>query len=52
MADKKVEAIYTKYKGTRSLYHMGFRSTEITAERIQGLSNYQAFTQAGWSIGY
>lgn len=42
----------TKYKGTRSLYHMGFRSTEITAERIQALSNYQAFTQAGWSIGY
>lgn len=42
----------TKYKGTRSLYHMGLRSTEITAERIQALSNYQAFTQAGWSIGY
>lgn len=42
----------TKYKGTKSLYHMGLRSTEITAERIQALSNYQAFTQAGWSIGY
>lgn len=42
----------TKYKGTRSLYHMGFRSTEITAERIQALSNYQAFVNAGWSIGY
>lgn len=42
----------TKYKGTKSLYHMGLRSTEISAERIQGLSNYQAFTQAGWSIGY
>lgn len=42
----------TKYKGTRSLYHMGFRTAEITAERIQELSNYQAFTQAGWSIGY
>lgn len=42
----------TKYKGTRSLYHMGLRSTEISAERIQGLSNYQAFINSGWSIGY
>lgn len=36
----------------KTLYALGFRSSNYPASRIQALSNYTAFTTAGWSIGY
>lgn len=42
----------TSYSGTKTLSHLGFNSTDYPANRIQALSNYSAFTSAGWSIGY
>lgn len=36
----------------KSLSNMGFTSTNYPATKIQGLSNYQDFISAGWSIGY
>ncbi len=42
----------TNYSGTKTLYYLGFRSSRYDASRIQGLSNYQAFLDAGWTIGY
>lgn len=46
-------AIY--YTGTKTLYYIfGNRSMQqiYPASRIEGLSNYQAFVNAGWSIGW
>ena len=42
----------TSYTGTKTLYYIGFRSGNYPATKIQGLSNYQAFIDAGWTIGY
>ena len=40
------------YTGTKTLMQLGFNSTYYPASTISGLSNYTAFTAAGWSIGY
>ena len=40
------------YTGTKTLAHLGFDSTNYPVATIQALSNYSAFTAAGWSIGY
>ena len=40
------------YAGTKTLYEVGFRSSDYTAARIQALSNYSDFIAAGWTIGY
>lgn len=42
----------TAYTGTKTLAALGFTSTYYPAATIQSLSNYSAFTAAGWSIGY
>lgn len=42
----------TSYTGTKTLYQLGFRSSNYSTSKIEGLSNYQAFTNAGWTIGY
>lgn len=42
----------TQYNGTKTLSRLGFNSTYFPASRIQSLSNYQAFLNAGWTIGY
>ena len=42
----------TAYKGTKTLYAIGFREVYYPTERIQALSNYQLFLDAGWTIGY
>lgn len=42
----------TSYAGTKTLVALGFTSTYYPAADIQALSNYSAFTSAGWSIGY
>lgn len=42
----------TSYSRTKTLATLGFTATNYPASRIQGLSNYTAFTMAGWSIGY
>lgn len=42
----------TNYTGTKTLAHLGFDSSDYPASRIQALSNYTAFTTAGWTIGY
>lgn len=42
----------TSYSRTKTLASLGLDSTNYPASRIQGLSNYQAFLNAGWSIGY
>lgn len=39
----------TSYTGTKSLTTLGIDSNRYSS-RIQGLSNYQAFTNAGWTI--
>lgn len=44
--------ISPNYSRTKSLYEMGFRSNYYPAEVWQGLSNYQEFLDAGWTIGY
>lgn len=36
----------------KTLYALGFRSSNYPASRIQALSNYNDFITAGWSIGY
>ena len=36
----------------KTLTIVGFNSTRYPAARIQALSNYQAFLDAGWTIGY
>lgn len=45
----------TYYTGTKTLYYIfGNRSMQqiYPASRIEGLSNYQAFVNAGWTIGW
>ena len=42
----------TTYTGTKTLYQLGFRSSMYSASKIQGLTNYQDFIDAGWTIGY
>ena len=42
----------TSYTGTKTLYQLGFRSSNYSTSKIEVLSNYQAFTNAGWTIGY
>lgn len=40
----------TSYTGTKILAELGV--TESQAARCQHLSNYEAFTAAGWTTGY
>lgn len=40
----------TNYTGTKTLKYIGLTSTQATI--CQGLSNYQAFLDAGWTTGY
>lgn len=40
------------YAGTKTLKYVGFSANWCPASKIQGLSNYQAFLDAGWTIGY
>lgn len=42
----------TSYAGTKTLRALGFSSSRYPALTIQGLSNYQEFINAGWTIGY
>ena len=42
----------TSYNGTKTLYQLGFRSNQHSVSKIQALSNYQDFIDAGWTIGY
>ena len=42
----------TSYTGTKTLYRTGFNSANYPASRIQALPHYQAFINAGWTIGY
>jgi hypothetical protein len=42
----------TSYTGTKTLSTLGFISGNYPATRIQALSNYQDFIDAGWTIGY
>lgn len=42
----------TNYNGTKTLAYLGFESSDYPASRIQGLTNYTAFVNAGWTIGY
>lgn len=42
----------TSYTGTKTLANIGISSTYYSVEKIQALSNYQAFIDAGWTIGY
>lgn len=42
----------TSYTGEKTLYKLGFRANYYLSSRIQALSNYQAFLDAGWTIGY
>jgi hypothetical protein len=37
---------------TKTLKYAGFTATNYPVSRIQALSNYQAFIDAGWTIGY
>lgn len=40
------------YTGTKTLYYLGLRSSYYPTSTIEALSNYSAFTAAGWTIGY
>ena len=40
------------FTGIKTLSNIGFRSSTVASSRIQALSNYQAFLDAGWTIGY
>lgn len=42
----------TSYTGTKTLYELGFRQDRYSAARIQALSSYNDFLNAGWIIGY
>lgn len=42
----------TAYEGTKTLYYLGFRANKYSQERIESLSNYQDFVNAGWTTGY
>lgn len=40
------------YQYSKTLAELGFKAANYPASRIQALSNYQAFLNAGWTIGY
>ena len=40
------------YTGTKKLSTLGLTSTNYPASRIQALTHYQDFINAGWTIGY
>ena len=42
----------TSYTGAKYLTQFGFSSSYYPASRIQALPSYQAFLDAGWTIGY
>lgn len=42
----------SKYNGTKTLARLGISSAYYTASKIQSLPHYQAFINAGWTIGY
>lgn len=42
----------TSYAGTKTLAQLGFISRNYPTSRIQALSHYQDFINAGWTIGY
>lgn len=42
----------TSYTSTKTLARLGFTSANYPATRIQALPHYQAFLNAGWTIGY
>ena len=42
----------TRYNSTKTLAYIGFSRNNYSTQRIQALSNYQAFINAGWTIGY
>ena len=42
----------TSYTGTKTLYYLGFRSENQPTATIEALPSYQAFLDAGWTIGY
>ena len=42
----------SNYQYTKTLYNMGIKSNDYSAQLIQSLSNYQDFINAGWTIGY
>lgn len=42
----------TSYTGAKYLTQFGFSSSYYPATRIKALPNYQAFIDAGWTIGY
>ena len=42
----------TSYTGTKTLVTLGFSSSKYPVSRIEALPSYQAFLDAGWTIGY
>ena len=42
----------TSYTGTKTLATLGFSSSKYPVSRIEALPSYQAFLDAGWTIGY
>ncbi len=40
------------YTETKTLAYLGFNANWCSVSKIQGLSNYQAFLDAGWTTGY
>ena len=42
----------TLFTGTKTLYALGFRKTIYSQAKIQNLSHYQDFIDAGWTTGY
>jgi surface protein len=40
------------YTSTKTLTILGFRAYQHSQAKIEALSNYQAFLDAGWTIGY
>lgn len=42
----------TSYTGTKTLTTLGFSTYNCPASRIQTLPSYQAFLNAGWTLGY
>lgn len=48
----KMCANATAYYDTKTLAYLGLSSTFYPVSKIQSLSNYQDFIDAGWTIGY
>ena len=44
--------INPNYSRAKTLSELGFNNTNYPASKIQGLSEYQNFINAGWTIGY